>query len=66
MKFEIYSDGNYFKWRVTQVLSPSPGTGVGIVFVVCVSGRVFATRDNAQADYDAFVKWASQPPPASN
>jgi len=32
------------------------------MIVVAQSGHAYVTRDAAQADYDAFIKWASAPP----
>ena len=63
MKFEIYSlsatDG--FRWRVIKT---GPVASVLIV-IVAQSGHAYVTRDAAQADYDAFIKWASAPPAVS-
>jgi len=62
MKFTIYSDSatGGFRWIVTKTGPPALGTAVMII--VAQSGHAYVTRDAAQADYDAFIKWASAPP----
>jgi len=65
MKFTIYSDTatGGFRWVVTK--TGPPALGSAILVVVAQSGHAYATREAAQEDYDAFIKWASAPPAVS-
>jgi len=59
MRMEIYKASNgLFFW---QVIKPSMSASAMVAPVVAVSGHGFYSRAEAQAAWDAFVKWVRLP-----